>query len=72
MLKFTEEEQQTFSESYWKMGDSYKQKQFVENGIAVCDKEKERKRGNASQNRNQQSTMTYHLRDVAVCKVMFL
>ena len=52
-------------------GVSQKQKQFVANSITVCDKEREWKRGNASQNRNRQSTMTYHLGDVAVCKTMF-
>ena len=65
-LKYTEEERQTFFESYWKMCDSQKQKQFVANNITVCDKERERKRGNASQSRNRQSTMTYLLGDVAV------
>ena len=65
-LKYTEEERQTFFESYWKTGDSQKQKQFVANNITVCDKGRERKRGNASQSRNRQSTMTYHLGDVAV------
>ena len=41
-LKFTGEEQKTFFESYWKMGDSKKQKQFDANNITVCDKERER------------------------------
>ena len=71
-FKFTEEERQTFFESYWKMGDSQKQKQFVANNVTACDKERERIHGNASQSRNRQSTMTYHLVDVAVCKTMFL
>ena len=38
----------------------------------VYDKERERKRGKASQNRNRQSRMIYDLGDVAVCKTMFL
>ena len=71
-LKFTEEERQIFFEYYWKMGDSQKQKQFVANNITLCDKEIKRKRSNASLSRNRQSTMTYHLEDVAVCKTMFL
>ena len=53
LFKIIEEERQTFFESYWKMGDSQKQKQYVPNNITLCDKKRERKRGNASQSRNR-------------------
>ena len=53
------------------MGSLKNKNNLLQIALTVCDKEREWKRGNTSQNRNRQSTMTYLLGDVAVCKTMF-